>query len=296
MQRLINKHQPIFEKGIGKLKGPSAKFQLKPDAKPILIKARKVPFALRDKVNNELKRLEKDGIISPVKISDYATPIVPVIKRDGSVRICADFKVTLNKNIEPEQYPLTCINDIFASLAGSQKFSKIDITSAYLSMEVDPEHRKYLTISTELGLFEHNRLLFGVTDAPAKWQRAVDSILEGIPFTKCILDDILVGGTDDNDHIKNLDTVMARLKEYGLKVNQGKCTFMVPAVTFCGHKITAEGLQQDASKTKAEKCEGATQLSWPYKLLPPLRTEYLSDIEATLRTHNRKKMEMVNIA
>ena len=101
VQRLINKHQPIFEKGIGKLKGPSAKFQLKPDAKPIFIKARKVPFALPDKVNNELKRLEKDGIISPVKISDYATPIVRVIKRDCSVRICADFKVTLNTNIEP---------------------------------------------------------------------------------------------------------------------------------------------------------------------------------------------------
>ena len=68
-----------------KLKGPSAKFKMIPDAKRYFIKARKVPFALREKVNQELKRLQNEGIISPVRHSDYATPIVPVIKRDGSV-------------------------------------------------------------------------------------------------------------------------------------------------------------------------------------------------------------------
>ena len=248
---LFEKHKLLFSPGIGKLKDRKAKFALKPDARPIFLKARVIPFSLRDKVKHELDRLQAADIISPVKHSDYATPIVPVMKRNGSVRICGDFKSTLNKILEPEQYPLPRIDEIFASFAGGQKFSKLDLTEAYLAYEIDEEHRKYFTISTPWGLYQYNRMLYGIADAPSKWQRVMDELLLGIPFTKCILDDILVSGKDDEDHLRNLSAVMKVLEDNGLKANLKKTELFRDHVDWCGHRISASGLEQNEDKVKA---------------------------------------------
>ena len=101
-------------------------------------------------VDVELKRLESEGILEKVTFSDWATPIVPVVKPNGEVRICGDFKVTVNPQIETEQYPLPRIDDIFASLAGGETFTKIDLRQAYHQMEVEQESRNCLTINTPL--------------------------------------------------------------------------------------------------------------------------------------------------
>lgn len=297
--KVMNAHAQVFEPGIGKLKGPTAKFSIKADAKPRFIKARNVPFALRDKVNKELRRLENEGIISPVKFSEYATPIVPVIKRNGDVRICGDFSQTLNRIIEPEQYPLPRIDDIFASFSGGKKFSKIDITQAYLAMEIVPEYRKYVTISTPLGLFEYNRLVFGISDAPAKWQRVMDEILDGIPYTKCILDDIIISGPNDDEHLKNINAVLSRLHEYGLKANSSKCEFFKPFIEFCGHQISADGLHQVESKVKAVTNAPAPKNVKELRAWLGLVTYYhkfLPDIAAKLQplyelTHKNRKWQ-----
>lgn len=102
-----------------------------------------------------------------MKTGDWATPIVPVIKNHGSLRICGDFKVTVNPVLNAEQYPLPLINDIFSGLTGGQKFSKIDLCQAYLQMHVVPESQELLTIVTRKGLYRYQRLPFGITSAPA---------------------------------------------------------------------------------------------------------------------------------
>ena len=144
------------------------------------MKHRNVPCPLRKKVDKELECLQKDDILEPVKYSEWASPIVPVVKKEWVKRICGDFKTTLNPALKDEQYPLPKITDIFATLAKGQKFSKIDLTQAYLQMDVHPDHRKYLTINTQRGLFQYKRLPYGITDAPAKWQRAIEQVLEGL--------------------------------------------------------------------------------------------------------------------
>ena len=250
VRRMIHQHSAIFEPGIGKLQAPPATFHLKQHT-PKFIKARTVPFSQRDKVKTELNRLQAEGIISPVKFSDYATPIVPIDKSNGRVRICGDFKCTLNQIIEPEQYPLPVIDEIFAMFGGGQNFSKIDLTEAYLAYEIHPDYRKYLTISTPHGLYEFNRLVYGISDAPAKWQKIMDQVLENIPYTKCIIDDILVSGENEEAHLKNLATVFARLEQFGLKVNTKKCEFFKPSIEFCGHKISNQGLHKSPSKVEA---------------------------------------------
>lgn len=181
VKKLVSHYSSVFEPGIGKLKAPPATFQIK-EHTPKFCKARTVPFAQGDKVKAELDRLDNEGIISPNKFSKYATLIVPIPKSNGRVRLCGDFKVTLNQIIEPEQYPLPVIDEIFAMFEGCQKFNKIDLTEAYLAYEIHPNYCKFLTISTPHGLYEFNRLVYGISDAPAKWQKMMDQVLDGIPF------------------------------------------------------------------------------------------------------------------
>ena len=172
-----------------------------------------------------MTRLEKDGILSKVEYSEWATPIVPVVKRNGSVRVCGDFKVSVNPVLCAEQYPLPRIEDIFANLAGGKHFSKLDLRQAYHQMEVREESKKYLTINSHKGLFQYNRLVFGVTSCPAIWQRAIDQVLQGVPDTQCILDDVIITGKTDKEDLENLEKLLKRLQDAGLKANKEKCEF-----------------------------------------------------------------------
>ncbi|GFX67388.1 transposon Tf2-6 polyprotein [Trichonephila clavipes] len=110
---------------------------MKPNYKPVFFKPRPVPFALKERVETELNRLVAEDIIEPVTYSDWATPIVPVIKQNGNLRICGDYKMTINPGLKIEQYPLPRIEDIFAELSGREFFTKIDLSEAYLQMLVD---------------------------------------------------------------------------------------------------------------------------------------------------------------
>ena len=111
---------------------------------------------------------------------------------------------------------------MFAKLAGRQKFTKIDLRQAYHQMEVEEESQEYLTINTHQGLYRYNRLVFGITSAPAIWQRSVDQILEGVEGTSCILDDMIITGKDDKEHLENLEEVLKRLQANGLRANREK--------------------------------------------------------------------------
>ena len=102
----LDAHKDVFQEGLGMIQGTTAKFQVDPQVPPWFYKPRRVPFSLRQKVEGELERLEKEGIIHPRWFSDWAAPIVPVLKADGSVRICGDYKVTANKAVKVDAYPI----------------------------------------------------------------------------------------------------------------------------------------------------------------------------------------------
>ncbi|XP_060587297.1 uncharacterized protein K02A2.6-like [Ruditapes philippinarum] len=116
---------------------------------------------------------------------------------------------------------------------------------------VDDESKKFLTISTHKGLFRYNRLVFGVASAPAIFQRLIEQIMEDIPNVQVILDDMIITGSDDKEHLEILEQVLKRLDEYGLRVNVEKCKFMEPKVEFCGHEIDADGLHKTDAKIAA---------------------------------------------
>ena len=104
---------------------------MKPGAKPKFCKARPVPFALKAAIKEELDRLESEGILEKISYSEWAAPVVPVPKAEGTIRLCGDYKVTINSQLEVDQYPLPKPDDIFATLAEGKWFSKIDLKHAY---------------------------------------------------------------------------------------------------------------------------------------------------------------------
>lgn len=103
---------------------------------------------------------------------------MPVVKPNGTVRIHGDYKGTVNPQLETEEYPLPRIDDIFAKLAGEQRFTKINLKKTYHQMEVEEESQEYMTISTHQRLYRYNGLVFGITSAPAIWQSTIDQVLD----------------------------------------------------------------------------------------------------------------------
>ena len=174
-----------------------------------------------------------------------------MLKEDGSVRICGDYKLTVNLAAETETYPLPRIEEIFASLSGGKSFTKLDLAHAYNQVELDEEAKKLTVINTPKGLYQYNRLPFGVASAPAIFQRTMENILQGIPRVSVYIDDILVTGATDEEHLQNLEEVLSRLQAAGARLKQKKCSFMLPSVEYLGHRISEAGLQPTNKKVHA---------------------------------------------
>lgn len=251
LNAVLSKHEALFRQELGKAKSIEAKLHLEHNATPRFCGARSVPYALKEKVEKELERLEKDDVIEPVQFSDWAAPIVPVTKPDGSVRICGDYKLTVNQAAQVESYPLPKIEDLFAKLAGGKYFTKLDIAHAYQQIPLDENSKPCVTINTHKGLFRYKRLPFGVHSAPAIFQRAMEGLLRDIPSTVVYIDDILITGKTEEEHLRNLDEVLTRLEKEGLTLKKEKCQFLLEVVEYLGHTISAKGLQPSEKKTKA---------------------------------------------
>ena len=150
-----------------------------------------------------------------------------------------------------DTYPLPRIDDLFASLAGGQAFSKLDLAHAYQQIPLDEESKRLAVINTHKGLFAYNRLPFGVSAAPPIFQRTIESILQGIPNVCVYLDDILVTGKTTAEHLRTLEDVLKKLESAGVKLKRGKCSFLLPSVEYLGHHISAEGLRPTKEKVRA---------------------------------------------
>ncbi|GFW04090.1 uncharacterized protein K02A2.6 [Trichonephila clavipes] len=238
-------------------------------------------YLVHAKVNAVFGRewLVAEDIIEPVTYSDWATPIVPVIKQNGNLRICGDYKVTINPGLKIEQYPLPRIEDIFAELSGGEFFTKIDLSEAYLQMLVDEQDRHLLTINTHKGLFRYKRRNYGIALAPAVWQRAIEQVLSGIAGVHVFLDDITVTGRNDQEHFERLELVLQILEEYGLRVNKRKSEFFKKSVNYCGHTIDKFGLHKTQEKIDAITKKG-TKFLWTAeceKAFKALKQEIASD-------------------
>ena len=251
MSSLLDQHQALFQDELGTIEKEKATLLVRPDCAPKFFKPRPVPNAIRDVVGSQLDKLEAEGVLEKVSYSDWAAPIVVVPKQDGSYRLCGDYKVTVNQALDVDQYPLPKPEDLLVTLAGGQKFTKLDLRQAYQQLRLEDQSKTFTTINTHKGLYRYTRLPYGIASAPAMFQKTMDAILQGIPQVRCYIDDILVTGKDDALHLQHLQDVLNRLEKFGLRLKWSKCEFMKDSVEYLGYKIDAHGVHTVPSKVEA---------------------------------------------
>lgn len=242
----------LFGEGRGLFKRGTLKLKLKPDAHPIALTPSHLPYALKNRVEKELERLVAEGHIEKIQDSEWATPVVPVMKSNGEVRICGNFKLTVNSQLVVNKHPLPSINDIFVALQGGEIFSEIDLSHAYMQIPVQEDSRDCLTIITHKGLYRYKKLPEGIASGPGDFQEKMESCLRGIDKVAIYLDNIYITGKNIKEHIDILKLVFSKLQEAGLKVNGKKCKLLQERLEMLGFVIDKSGLHKSRSKIKAK--------------------------------------------
>ena len=220
-------------------------------ARPVAQPARRPPFSAKADIEKELARLAKADIIEPVKeASPWVSPVVPVRKSNGTLRLCVDYR-QLNKSIITERHSLPTVDEITSELAGAQVFSVLDAESGFHQLLLEEESRSFTTFASHCGSYRFKRLPFGISCAPEIFQRVVSDILVGLPGVVVYIDDILIFGRNQVEHDARLASVLERLKAANLKLNWAKCHIGKDQVKYLGHTLTRDGVHPDSSKLSA---------------------------------------------
>ena len=251
---LVAKHEPVFRDELGKIDGVEVIIKLKPDAQPVFCRPRSVPYAYRGKVEEALQKLVEKGTIEEVqRAPDWCSPICCAVKKDSSIRVCADFSVTLNKVMQVDEYPLPTSEEIFSQLHGCRYFTRLDFRCCYEQLVVKESCRKYLCINTPKGIFRYIRLPYGISSGPSVCQRAIEEILRTVhketsdrAFGR--IDDIVLGSPTRAGLYALTDRVLTKLERLGARLNLEKCLFGVEEMTFLGFHVSAKGIQPDPAK------------------------------------------------
>lgn len=202
---------------------------------------------IEDHVTDMLQR----GVIRPSK-SPWASPVVLVKKKDGSIRFCVDYR-RLNTITRKDVYPLPRIDDALDCLQGAEFFSSLDLRSGYWQVPMAEADRAKTAFVTPDGLYEFNVMPFGLCNAPATFERMMDSLLRGLKWKTCLcyLDDVVVFAPDFETHLIRLEQVLTCLANAGLQLNLKKCHFAARKLTILGHVVSKEGISPDATKLRA---------------------------------------------
>ena len=245
----MSEYSDLFT-GLGKFKQTHT-LHLRDDAVPVVHAPRRVPEALLGRLETELKRMEELGVIVKVtEPTDWVSSLVLIEKHDKSLRVCLDPK-DLNKAIKRTHYPLPTVDDLLNKLSGAKFFSKLDASSGYWQIPVDEESSQLLTFNSPFGRYRFTRVPFGIHSASELFQRTIEDMIRGIEGAANLQDDIIVWAETQEEHDKRLKQVLDVIKESGMKLNPQKCQFSQTEVIFLGHKVTADGIKPDPSKTSA---------------------------------------------
>ena len=251
---MINKWSDVFSTGptdLGRTNLVKHDIKLTDDT-PFKDPYRRIPPAMYEEVRLHLKEMLEADAIRPSQ-SPYSSNVVLVRKKDGSLRFCIDFR-KLNSRTVRDAYTLPRIDDTIDALIGAKYFSKLDLRSGYWQVEIeeDSKHKTAFTVGN-MGFYECNRMAFGLTNAPATFQRLMERCMGELNLKECLifLDDILIFSETFEEHLERLEAVFSRLKQHGLKLKPSKCEFFKTSVTYLGHVVSQNGVQTDPDKLAA---------------------------------------------
>lgn len=216
---------------------------------PVKAKCRRLNSIQLSFLESHLRELLDAGLIERAS-SPWSSAIHLVPKPDGSFRMCGDYR-SLNAVTVPDTFPIPFIQDFTNKIYGCKIFSKLDLTKAYFHIPIAPEDVPKTTIITPLGAFQYKRMNFGLKNATSTWSLFIGTVLEGLCFLFFYLDDILIFSKSESEHLKHLEIVFGRLRDFGLLLNVGKCVFGVTELDFLGHSVNTEGISPQKAKIEA---------------------------------------------
>ena len=221
------------------------------DDVPVREAYRKIPRNLYAEVRNYINDLLTNGWIRE-SYSSYSSPIVCVRKKDGGLRMCCDYRKLNGKTVADSQ-PIPRIQDILDGLAGKQYFSTLDMSKAYHQGYIEEDSRHLTAFATPWTLYEWIRIPFGLRNAPPAFQRFMNGVLGEFKGAICdpYLDDVLCYSETFAEGLSNLQKILRRLREKGIKLRADKCEFLKKEVRYLGRLVSGEGFRMDPKDTEA---------------------------------------------
>ena len=237
---------------IGLMKTSPIKIHMKENVTPVCRHtAKRIPFSLMNAVRTELDRMINNDVIQPVEEpTEWCSAMVPVVKKNGKVRICVDLK-DVNKAVKRPHYSLPTFDDVAPRLAGSTVFTTLDAASGFWQIPLHEESQPLTTFITPFGRYMFKRLPFGINLATDEYQKKMMELFGEQDGVEVIVDDILVHGRDQAEHDSRLEVVMSKIKEIDLRLNKEKCKFRKSKVSYFGHLVGSYGVKPHPEKVKA---------------------------------------------
>ncbi len=222
------------------------------DPSPARQRMYRVPERLLPALKEELEVMKSLGVIERSQ-SEWSSPIVLVLKKDGSIRFCIDFR-KLNSQSNFDAYPTPRLDDLIECIGKAQYISTLDLCRGYWQVPLAPEARPYTAFRTPQGLFQFTVMPFGLQGAPATFQRLMDQVLAGAEaFSAAYLDDIVIYSLTWEDHVQHLKEVLQRLHQAGLTVQPKKCSIAQQKAKYLGYLLGHGEIRPQQDKVQAVK-------------------------------------------
>jgi hypothetical protein len=241
----MKKYPQVFTEHPGRTHLTKHVIELQPGTKPSNTQPYRLAPSKKAIVDQQIEEMLQANHIIPSR-SPWAAPIVLSPKKDGSLRFCVDYR-KLNASTIRTAYPMPRVDDTLDSLREAKYISTLDLRSGYWQVEIDPQSRSKTAFITHRGLYEFLVMPFGLSNAPATFQRLMDIVLAGIKWQSCLvyIDDIVVFSPTFEQHIKDLSAVFERLASAGLTLKASKCDFCRKELKYLGHIVTPNGIKPD---------------------------------------------------
>ena len=246
-----NKFPDLFTGQVGCFNQYSVQLHIDTSIAPVREPMRTVAIPLRKAVTKELQSMLDQDIIEPAHgPTPWVSAICPVPKANGEVRITIDGRAA-NRAIQRARYIMPTLDDLIVALNGATHFSRLDMKAGYHQIVIDKHSRYITTFATHMGLFQYKRLNMGISSSSELFQRIIANTINGIPGSLNFSDDIIVFGSNKEDHDNNLHQVLNTLSRVGLTLNPNKCLFAVTELDFYGMHFSEKGMSIQQQKIKA---------------------------------------------